>query len=355
MGKLVLTLAVAALSMLLGQRIVNLRERLQSSREVENKHLPNCVSLKDVENGSEDITILDDGVVFISSALNFPGFPSTGEPGRILFLDLQKPNIKPVELQIKGDFDLDSFNPHGISAYIDPKDGAAYLFVVNHPQLSSQVELFRYVENSLQLVHLKTISHELLHSVNDIVAVSLESFYATNDHYFSNQVLKTYVEPILCQPWTNVVYYGPEEVKVVSDGYYYANGINISPDERYIYVSDLLGHRVHMLERKQNNALVPVKSVAVGSLCDNIEVESETGDLWLGCHPNGWKLFMFNPDDPPASEVIRIKNIESDQPVVTQEFADNGQKVVGSSVAAPYGKKLFIGTVFDKTFYCDLK
>lgn len=45
------------------------------------------------------------------------------------------------------------------------------------------------------------------------------------------------------------------------------------------------------------------QSVAVGSLCDNIEVDHRTGDLWLGCHPNGMKFGSFNPEDPPGSEV----------------------------------------------------
>lgn len=69
-------------------------------------------------------------------------------------------------------------------------------------------------------------------SVNDIVAVGIESFYATNDHYYSNEILKSLVEPLLGQPWSNVVYYSPTDVKVVSEGYYLANGINISPDNR---------------------------------------------------------------------------------------------------------------------------
>lgn len=46
-----------------------------------------------------------------------------------------------------------------------------------------------------------------------------------------------------------------------------------------------------------------LQSVAVGSLCDNIEVDPESGDLWLGCHPNAWKFFMSDPNDPPGSEV----------------------------------------------------
>ncbi len=54
-----------------------------------------------------------------------------------------------------------------------------------------------------------------LSSVNDIVAVGLDSFYATNDHYFENGMLKA-IEPFLTLPWGTVVYYSPNEVKVAS-------------------------------------------------------------------------------------------------------------------------------------------
>ena len=67
--------------------------------------------------------------------------------------------------------------------------------------------------------------------MNDIVAVGVDSFYATNDHYFSHEIMKSIVEPILGLSWSNVVYYSPTDVKVVSEGYYMANGINISPDK----------------------------------------------------------------------------------------------------------------------------
>lgn len=45
------------------------------------------------------------------------------------------------------------------------------------------------------------------------------------------------------------------------------------------------------------------QSIPVGSLCDNIEVDHRTGDLWLGCHPNGLKLLNYDPEDPAGSEV----------------------------------------------------
>ncbi|XP_068613139.1 serum paraoxonase/arylesterase 2-like [Brachionichthys hirsutus] len=356
MGKLVFfAIAVAVLSALIGERIVNFRRRLLASREVVQNHLPNCVPVKHLENGSEDITILGNGLAFISSGLKYPGLQSADLPGKIFCLDMQDPRMKPVELRMPRNFDVEWFNPHGISVYVDPSDDTIYLFVVNHPHHNSQIELFTFVEEDFSLVHLKTFAHELLGSVNDIFATGVDTFYATNDHYYTNEIMNGYLEYFLALPWTNVVYYSPQEVKVVSEGYYLANGINSSPDKRHIYVSDFFDQNVHVLERKEDNTLVSVKAVALGSLCDNIEVDPETGDLWLGCHPNGWRLFMSDPKFPAGSEVIRVQNILSDKPVVTQEFADNGEVLIGSTVAAPYGGKLLIGTAYHKTFCCDLK
>ncbi|CAN9514337.1 unnamed protein product [Ophioblennius macclurei] len=356
MGKLLyISLAIAALSALLGERVLNLRKRALASRELVNNHLPNCALLKNVEFGSEDITILGDGRAFISSGLKYPGMPVAESTGKILTLDVQDARMKPVELRMPRNFDLETFNPHGISAYVDPRDDSVYLFVVNHPHHASQVELFKFEEDDLSLLHVKTIKHELLYSVNDVVAVGIDSFYATNDHYYVQEFLKGVVEPLLGQPWGNVVYYSPKEVKVVAEGFYFANGINLSPDGRHVYVVDILDHNVHVFERKDDGSLKPVKTVNIGTVGDNIEVDPETGDLWIGCHPNAWKLIVFDAENPPGSEVIRIQNIHSDKPVVTQVYMDDGQVLMGSSVAAVYGGKLLIGTVFHKALVCDLE
>lgn len=140
-------------------------------------------------------------------------------------------------------------------------DDSVYLFVVNHPHHKSKVEIFHFVEENT-LVHLKTITHPLLHryvlynksflvshmltfdnlymlfisfivsfSVNDIVAVGVESFYATNDHSFPNEALH-FLTVLLGLPWCDVVYYSPKEARVAADGFMSANGINISPDKR---------------------------------------------------------------------------------------------------------------------------
>lgn len=51
--------------------------------------------------------------------LKYPGLPFSDVPGKIFALDLQDPRIKPVELRMPRNFDLESFNPHGISVYVN--------------------------------------------------------------------------------------------------------------------------------------------------------------------------------------------------------------------------------------------
>ncbi|MED6262482.1 hypothetical protein ATANTOWER_020193 [Ataeniobius toweri] len=229
--KVLIAATVAAIAAFFGHGFLKINRLSLASREMPVKHLK-CHYLPNIEYGAEDITVLKDGLAFLSTGLHdYLDMPSfSNEPGKMYVLDLLHPKPTPVELQIKGELDLSSFNPHGISVYTDEADDSIYLFVVNHPQRKSQVEIFRFVWDDT-LVHLKTVAHPLLHSVNDIVAVGPEHFYATNDRYFHNaapQVLTV----VLSLPWCNVVYYSPEEVREAAGGIQSANGINISPDKR---------------------------------------------------------------------------------------------------------------------------
>lgn len=106
-------------------------------------------------------------------------------------MDLNKKEPAVSDLEIIGStLDISSFNPHGISTFTD-EDNTVYLLVVNHPDSSSTVEVFKFQEEERSLLHLKTIKHELLPSINDIAAVGPESFYATNDHYFADPYLRS--------------------------------------------------------------------------------------------------------------------------------------------------------------------
>ena len=68
-------------------------------------------------------------------------------------------------------------------------------------------------------------------SVNDIVVLGPEQFYATRDHYFTNFFL-VLLEWFMDLRWTQVLFYSPKEVKVVARGFSSANGITISLDKK---------------------------------------------------------------------------------------------------------------------------
>ncbi|XP_073438171.1 serum paraoxonase/arylesterase 2-like [Dendrobates tinctorius] len=355
MGALLRLAVIGVLLAALGERLVKFSRRVQFSREIDPIELPNCQLIKGIEYGSEDIAILPNGLAFISSGLKYPGIVSFApeRPGEIFLLDLNDETLRPSTLRISKGFDLSTFSPHGISTYIDEKDDSVYLFVVNHPHYKSTVEIFKYEEEENVLVHVKTIKHSALHNVNNIVPVGPESFYATNDYYFSVFIMRQ-VELIFGLTLSNVVYYSPGEVREVAAGFYSANGIAMSTDQKYIYVADITGRTVNVFEKHANLSLSPVKVVQLETLLDNLSVDPVTGDVWTGGHPNGFKLFRYDPKDIPGSEIVRIQNILSDNPIVTTVYANDGSVIQGSSCAAVYENKLFMGTVFHKALCCQL-
>ncbi|ELK12517.1 Serum paraoxonase/lactonase 3 [Pteropus alecto] len=351
MGKLVvLALLGAALALI----VAFSRQRFSISREVEPVEPRNCQLIEGIENGSEDIDILPSGLAFISSGLKYPGIPNFApdKPGQIFMMDLNKPNPSIQELSISNGFDKASFNPHGISTFID-EDHNVYLYVVNHPRMESTLEIFKFEEQQRSLVHLKTIEHELLKSVNDIFVVGPEQFYATRDHYFANHFL-TLLEMLMDFRWSHVLFYSPKEVKVVAKGFNSANGITISPDKKYIYIADVTDKSICVMKIHDNWNLTQLKVIHLDTLVDNLTVDPDTGDVWAGCHPNGWKVLFYNPKDPPGSEVLHIQDVLSEKPRINTIYANNGSVLQGSSVATVYNRKLLIGTVFHKALYCEL-
>ncbi|XP_028725653.2 serum paraoxonase/arylesterase 1 [Peromyscus leucopus] len=311
MAKLIGLTFVGLLLALYKNHQASYQRRLNALREVTPVDLPNCNLVKGVETGAEDLEILPNGLAFLSTGLKYPGIKSfePDKPGKILLMDLNEKDPAVLELEITGNkLERSSFNPHGVSTFTD-EDNAVYLLVVNHPDSKSTVEVFKFQEEERSLLHLKTITHELLPSINDIVAVGPESFYATNDHYFADPYLKSW-ELYLGLSWSNVVYYSPDKVQVVAEGFDFANGIGISPDGKHVYIAELLAHKIHVYEKHANWTLTPLKVLDFDTLVDNISVDPVTGDLWVGCHPNGIRIFFYDSENPPGSERARGQMIQ---------------------------------------------
>ncbi|KAM5157030.1 serum paraoxonase/arylesterase 2-like [Mantella aurantiaca] len=341
----------------LGERIFQFSHRFGFFKEVEYIDLPNCQLVRGIEYGSEDIHVLPNGLAFISSGLKYPVIKSfaPNRAAEILLVDLNDDVLQPQPLQLSKGVDASSFNAYGLSAFTDVRDGTVYLFAVNHPipDYTTCIEIFKFDDKQKALLHLKTIKHPLLQSVNNIVAVGPESFYATNDYYFESIPMK-FVESFLGLTWANVVYYSPTDVREVAPGLHSGNGIAISNDKKYIYAADLTGHTINVYEKQANWSLTLVKEIDLETCADNLSVDPDTGDVWIGAHPNLYKVFFYKDEDPPGSEVIRIQNIHSAQPIVTRVYVNNGSAIQASSVATVYKKKLIIGTIFHRALYCQM-
>lgn len=46
------------------------------------------------------------------------------------------------------------------------------------------------------------------------------------------------------------------------------------------------------------------KVLKLDTLVDNLSIDPSSGDILVGCHPNGQKLFVYDPNNPPSSEVF---------------------------------------------------
>ncbi|CAD0085331.1 unnamed protein product [Aureobasidium mustum] len=127
--------------------------------------------------------------------------------------------------------DPETFVTHGIDVIADPQaKDAVYIFAVNHypnPEFvssrrehiiksNSRVELFRHVIGSSTLKHIRTISHKLIETPNDIYAVSPSEFYVTNDHRHREGLMRE-LEAVAPFAWSNTIHVSITDLSAISE------------------------------------------------------------------------------------------------------------------------------------------
>jgi arylesterase/paraoxonase len=315
-------------------------------RSIEPHYSAECRVIEGVMS-SEDITIHPTiGLVFISSddrRLSMSG--GTARQGAIYMYNLRAK--KPALINLTADFKKE-FHPHGIGLYI-AKNFRVFLFVVNHTKDGHFIEKFQFRVN--RLVHMKTIKGPLMTSPNDVIPVSEENFYVTNDHGKPTGFMRT-LEEYLQIPWSYVLYYDGESFQKVAEGMAYANGINISPDGKTIYVAATVSSGVFVYDRDLKSGALKFKNfINTETGVDNIEIDRK-GNLWIGAHP---KLLTFvdyakDPEEKSPSQVIKIVPGDKGSFSLEEIYLNDGTPMSGSSVASVYKNNLLIGSVFDDRF-----
>jgi arylesterase/paraoxonase len=218
--------------------------------------------------------------------------------------------------------------------------------VINHVNGRHSVESFLLEGKSLK--HIRSISGPELISPNDLVMVSPEAFYFTNDHGNTSK-WGIFAENYLGVKAANVGYYDGEEFQIVAENLAYPNGLQADIDKNLLYVASSRGFLVRVFELGKNGSLTKIDDIPVGTGVDNIELD-ENGKLWIGCHPNLLTFAAYASGKKPISpsEVITVEYARGKAPSVNSVWTDPGENLSASSVAVPFGDLLFIGNVMDQ-------
>jgi arylesterase/paraoxonase len=290
--------------------------------------------------GAEDITIdFSAGIALVSSDDRRRTLSGSPVKGDIFLLNLRDKN--PVPLSLKHQIELSEFHPHGISLYTNLADSTKWLFVVNHKKNTNAIEIFEFRDSLL--IHNQSIENEFIISPNDIVGTGKNTFYFTNDHDTKGGVSSW--KDFLVIGTGQLGYFDGKKAKILATGIRYANGVTISPDGKKVYVAACTDGSILSYNREPFSAIGKIKC---NTGVDNLEWDEE-GNLWVGAHS---KMLAFlshakNEINRSPSEVLKISFPKNQAAKVEQIYLNDGNPLSGSSVAAPYNGKIYVGGVFD--------
>ncbi len=308
-----------------------------------------CIRVNNVP-GPEDIAIdHSTGTAFVSSFDRRASMKGNFIQGAVFAYNLEgKPVLKNLTAELKMEF-----SPHGLSFYRAP-DGRKYLFVINHQKQKNVIEIFEYRNNTL--AHMETVGGDLMISPNDVAAVGPRQFYFTNDHG-SKSALGKRLEDYLQLSRSNVAYYDGKQIRIVADGFSYANGIWVADEGKRLFLAATTGKKFYVYDRSADGSLKPVSELSLATGGDNIDIGSD-GIIRIASHPKLLTLtrhFRDSANKSPSQVLEIIKDARGGYSF-REIYLNRGDEISAASVAAVYKKRLLVGTVVDDFFLdCTMK
>ncbi|RGP64329.1 serum paraoxonase arylesterase 2 [Fusarium longipes] len=235
----------------------------------------------------------------------FPGLgvlhdPLTGSKARGSIHVIDPATFKSKRLEFEG-FD-GPFITHGIDVISDPEDdGSVYIFAINHRphaeylqhvvdgkshdkysgnRAASQIEIFHHRTGSSSVKYIRSVSHPLIQTPNDIVARSPNSFYVTNDHYYREGVLRQIEDVYYGAKWSTTIFVqitdatsrnatAGIEASVALTGLHNNNGLGHgrTPDE--IAIGSAASGDIHISTIQDNHSLQVLETISFDTAVDN--------------------------------------------------------------------------------------
>ncbi|XP_052778206.1 serum paraoxonase/arylesterase 1-like [Mya arenaria] len=305
--------------------------------------------------GTEDVDYIGDSIVLASAGFNWEG-----DVGQILAFDISGEKTREISLNISNSPRRADFlgAPHGITTWTDPDTGEVFLYVLTHPKAEDRIEVFEVQKRPVSLRYIRTITDPNFSFMNDLIAVGRDQFYITRYNWYRSGDWIQFAHWSHIKEGTIFYYDGHRARQAVSETYFLSNGISISPDKRTVYMAEWGKKTLHAYRRESNNKLTPLWKEYLDTGIDNINVDQETGNLWIGSHPVTWRILnfygIFGKQTAP-SQVLRVKVSDGGIDAVEEIYSDNGEEIAGSTAAVYAKGKLMIGSVFEQAITCDVK
>ena len=325
-------------------------------------HYPGkCRVIPGLECGSEDFAVTKDGLAFISNGLRvIPKCDFSVNKGSLYLFDFKNPDANVSKLEIVSEtINFAKFDPHGLSSWEHPESQKIFVFLIDHGNGDEMVHIFEYDRDEpKKLLHKESITDQTFNCINDLVATGPRSFYITNFIAYCKYTHHAVaLEFFMGLKTGNVVYFDGEQGKIVATGFGQSNGINMSPDGKYVYVAVGGELKLAIMKRDvETNDISLVKKLPLMTSPDNLEVDKDSGDIFIGAHRNYKLPFAnYNGTFVAPAHVIRVHCPEEkwDECIVREVLSSDGIDFVrGTSVAHFYKGGLLVGTVYHRLGYC---
>jgi len=237
--------------------------------------------------------------------------------------------------------DLRVFYPHGL-AVVPVKDGKAELLVVNHGGRES-IEFFRvtlsnFVPRAVWIGCVLLPGHDFGNGVAPLRGGGfvVTNMYDTTDAGF----LKKFAA---AQPTGGVLQWTPASgwSNVVSQPLSGANGVEITPDGNWLYVSEWAARKLWAFSLKTKTA---TKSVDLHFLPDNLRWTDHGTLLLAGQNTSPEKLFGCQARQEPCPLGFTVVEVEPRTLRVHVLVKDGGATFGGATGALFVGQDLWIGS-----------
>ncbi|GAA6020864.1 hypothetical protein JCM11491_000009 [Sporobolomyces phaffii] len=214
---------------------------------------------------------------------------------------------------------------------------------------NSVVEVFETTGNSHELQYVKTVSHPLLRTPNNLAMTGDRTFFVSNDHRHKVHWSRAF-EMAKSVP-SDIIYCDASKAtvacKVAADGVIYPNGLAKGP-RNLLYQGSTLQGLVRIWEEKPDHTLKALTEVPLERPVDNIHVD-EDGSIYATTLTKVLD-FMAAGHDGGATGIsaVEILKISNDTTAGTGKyqsevvFGDDGHIVSLSTTGAPYRNKLVL-------------